>query len=157
MLGLSLMPHLNWRSSNLAQKVVKKVLPASEGQDAQDRDFVFELALSRAQAQELAAALAQVLVPGGGELRLNLPDEWVIFWKLRPDEGNDESRLLIAHPQQDEWVATVALEPGHAERLLNAFSNDAFSNAPCSIRVANLAAEGIISSVSNLELVISVT
>src|SRR5271168_4015231 len=98
------MPHLNWRTADLG----KKVIPQDSGGAAHrvDRDFLFELELSPLQAQELASMLTTVLVPGGGELRLSLPDEWSIFWKLR----DDESRLLIAHPQADEWVATLALE-----------------------------------------------
>lgn len=145
------MPHLNWRTADLG----KKVVPFEGGSTAHqvDRNFVFEMVLDVKQAQELASMLTAVLIPGGGELRLSLPDEWSIFWKLR----DDESRLLIAHPQADEWVATLALEMAHAHRLLAALEESCKEESSASFSIAGLADDGRVSSVSNLDLVISVT
>jgi hypothetical protein len=112
-----------------------------------------QLDLSRPALRELAEVLCEVLTPGGGELRLSLPDAWTIFWKLR----EDETRLLIAHPQVDEWVATVALEPLHAQAVNDAFARvlgSATSEASESLSIGKLGRDGIVSSVSNLELVI---
>jgi hypothetical protein len=49
-----------------------------------------------------------------GELRLELPNGWAVFWKER--EG--ESRLLIAHPSAEVWVATCALTREHGLTVL---------------------------------------
>ena len=42
----------------------------------------------------------------GLELRLSLPEGWTLFWKRR-EEG---SLALMAHPEANEWVGTLALD-----------------------------------------------
>jgi hypothetical protein len=150
------MPHLNWRSSPVVKRVVplgpNGPLDPSES-DGIERDFVMQLELSRPALRELADVLLEVLSPGGGELRVSLPDAWTVFWKLR----EDETRLLIAHPQVGEWVATVALEPLHAQAVNDALARvlgSATPEANESLSIGKLARDGIVSSVSNLELVI---
>ncbi|MDR3608772.1 MAG: hypothetical protein P4M08_15515 [Oligoflexia bacterium] len=137
------MPHLNWRSSTLDKKVVPQT-----SEYGGDRDFTLELVLDREAHRELALELAEVLVPGGGELRLDLPDEWRIFWKLR----DDESRLLIAYPQESEWVATVALELEHGRRFLAALE----ALVPGSDEPLMIGRLGSVGQVSNVEVLISV-
>jgi hypothetical protein len=47
---------------------------------------------------------------------VDLPREWIVFWKLR----SGESRLLMAHPQPEEWVSTLALSEAHGKRVIEA-------------------------------------
>jgi hypothetical protein len=72
------------------------------------------LRLSRDEARELAAALREVQEEPRSELRHTISGAWTVFWKLR--EG--ESRSLLAHPEPESWVATLALEPGHLARVV---------------------------------------
>jgi hypothetical protein len=102
------MPYLNWREQILSQTATPS--PA-------DADYMtVTLTLTPQQVQALAASLQNIFTEGStSELRLDLPNQWVIFWKQR--EG--ESRLLIAHPQAEEWVTTAALLHEHACLLLD--------------------------------------
>ena len=97
------MPFLSWKEETLSQELI----PKSDG-------FVMTLALSPEHRKVLLASLTDVFARPRSELRLELPQDWVIFWKLR--EG--DSRLLIAHPAETEWVATVALGASDAEAFL---------------------------------------
>ena len=71
--------------------------------------FELELTLPLASSElsELCAALRAL--PGSSsatvELRHVVSREWTLFWKVR--EG--ESRSLLAHPELDQWVGTLAL------------------------------------------------
>ena len=94
------MPYLNWKERETGQEV---------------RDSLFTLRLKSRELAELIALLEEVFVENGPELRVDLPRNWIVFWKRR--EG--ESRLLIAHPQENEWVATAALEPEHGKKLID--------------------------------------
>lgn len=50
-------------------------------------------------------------------LRLSQPKEdWMIFWKTHP---STEVKLMLAHPSENEWVATVALSKEAFDLLLN--------------------------------------
>ena len=62
----------------------------------------------------LLEALSKTYADGQGELRLDLPNGWAVFWKER--EG--ESRLLLAHPSAETWVATAALTREHGQVFL---------------------------------------
>ncbi len=102
------MPFLDWGE--------KPVSLAVSHQSAQQTEVVLGL------SQELLAELLQELIDlyagdeGGAtrELRLVLPQNWVLFWKSR-GEG---ARLLVAHPASQEWVGTLALSIEWANRLL---------------------------------------
>ena len=82
----------------------------------------------------------------GEELRLDLPKNWAIFWKTRPEE----SRLLLAHPQENEWVVTAALEADHARKLTEAIARAQNGS------VIELSRMGPVGGVSNVELRICV-
>ncbi len=139
---------MNWKERPLARQ---EIGPAPGHEVSR-----LSLGVGAGEAAELAAALRELFAvaaaaPAGphGELRLDLPRGWIVFWKLR--EG--ESRLLLAHPQQDEWVATAALTREHgalvAERL-ERLAGGALLN------VGEVGGElGVIGSVSNVELVIT--
>jgi hypothetical protein len=103
------------------------------------------LTLNCEQAHELGRLLSSSFSESE-ELRVDLPLNWAIFWKLR----DDESRLLMAHPQENEWVATAALESSHAgaltERLLGAQTGLVFA----------ISEIGSVGGISNVELTVRV-
>jgi hypothetical protein len=53
----------------------------------------------------------------GSELRTDFPSGWTVFWKLR----QGESRFFVAHPESDQWVATLALSRTHLDQAVEAF------------------------------------
>lgn len=61
----------------------------------------------------LANALGELTLAEGSELRTDFPNGWTIFWKIR--EG--ESRFFVAHPELEEWVATLALSESHLAKI----------------------------------------
>ena len=79
------------------------------------------------------------------ELRIDLPMGWTVFFKVTSGEG----RLLMAHPQLEEWVGSFILDTAHARKFLLELLILA-SNAPIELSVL-----GGISFLSNLELMIS--
>src|SRR3954463_4939198 len=100
------MPYLNWKSSPLKQEVKPRPNrpgePVVMGSGADSMSMELEIS-AEALAAELLPSLKGTFEEGGGELRVDLPQEWSLFWKLR--EG--ESRALIAHPAKDQWVGTL--------------------------------------------------
>ncbi|MBC7386606.1 MAG: hypothetical protein H7301_10670 [Cryobacterium sp.] len=72
-----------------------------------------DLALSEGTRREIAAALTLLTPVEGNELRTHFPGGWTVFWKMIAGE----SRLLVAHPELNEWVATLALSSDHIEKL----------------------------------------
>lgn len=137
------MPYLNWREQTLSQTATPHPADAER--------MVVSLALTPTQVQALVESLQNIFTEGStAELRLDLPNQWVIFWKQR--EG--ESRLLIAHPQAEEWVTTAALLHEHACLLLNrlrdlASQTSHTGEAAPEVSLSELAPLG---SVSNAEL-----
>lgn len=103
------MPYLNWKETQLRKSVSERERGRS----------VLQLAVSVSDAQALAESLSAIYSAEAGvgpELRVDLPDEWILFFKLR----ESESRLLLAHPQKDEWVSTLALEREHGAKVIGA-------------------------------------
>ncbi|MGZ3686764.1 MAG: hypothetical protein ACXWPM_13060 [Bdellovibrionota bacterium] len=126
------MPYLNWRGAALTQTLIPHPKLQSE----------LKLELDAPARDELAARLEETYAQGAGELRLDLPRNWIIFWKLR----ESDSRLLLAHPQPDEWVATVALEAAFGASLVAAF------RALSSGRELIASQLGTLGAMSNVEL-----
>jgi hypothetical protein len=100
------MPFLNWRELNVSQRV----------EPHPRREKLLDLGFPAASLPELVSALEDVFARAQGELRLELPEGWTVFWKER--EG--ESRLLLAHPTEGAWVATAALSREDGLRLVSA-------------------------------------
>jgi hypothetical protein len=102
------MSFLNWGESPL-------VLEASQ-KNARETHLVLGLteALVAELAQELVEIYSCAATTSSSELRLVLPQNWVLFWKTR-SEG---SRLLLAHPLKNEWVGTLALSQDGGMRWL---------------------------------------
>lgn len=101
------MAYLNWTSSPITVEVFSH--PSLETQ--------LTVQITTVQQTEIVKTLREVLLPGGGELRLTLSDEWSVFLKFR-EEG---SRVLLAHPTEKEWVATVALDRADSDQFLAKF------------------------------------
>ena len=99
------MAYLNWKDS----KVFIGTRPHSRFQT------VLTLKLRSEDRIALLSSLEDVYYRDEGELRLDLPSNWVVFWKKR-EQG---SRTLLAHPQKEEWVATLALEFDLADRMMS--------------------------------------
>lgn len=102
------------------------------------------LHVTKDQRAELLGFLEEVYLRGGSELRVDLPGNWILFWKTR----ESESRLLLAHPQHDEWVATLALEAEHGRRVLDAVRALQMGD------VVSLSEQGAIGSISNVEVIV---
>lgn len=131
------MSYLDWKGAS--------VLPHHQVQSPSRS--VLTLTLTAALLQELAADLGDAYSPGATELRIALPNQWLLFWKVR-DDGN---RILLAHPNENEWVVTCALEKEFAEHLVLSLKNLAQGQ---SLSLSQLSAQGYsMHSVSNLDLV----
>lgn len=133
------MAHLDWKSESLHLRESEAKFGVSGGVPAKF-ERLLELGVSAAQRAALFGALVALKSKEGSELRLELPQGWTIFWKLR--EG--ESRLFLAHPDHDSWVATLSLTAEHLAALLQAPVESA-------IGLSSLAP---ISRMSNFELVV---
>jgi hypothetical protein len=93
------MPYLNWKERSTGHSM--RPLPAGgEGRSQMDLGFSSE------DIGLLVPYLEEIYLRGGHELRMDLSNGWTVFWKSR-ESG---SRLLLAHPEHQEWVATFALE-----------------------------------------------
>lgn len=149
------MPYLNWRSGETRpggtyrQEVIQEI-PREEASAPRGgrppRPILLRLTLGPKALEELVLRLEELQAPPAAELRVDLPEGWILFWKKR----EEESRLLIAHPQPGEWVATAALEPGHGSRLIAALRRLGKGDSH------PVSQGGRIGKVSNLEIVIAV-
>jgi hypothetical protein len=101
------MPYLNWKERSTGHSM--RPLPAG-GEGRSHMDLVF----SSEDIAILVPYLEEIFLRGGYELRMDLANGWTVFWKSR-ESG---SRLLLAHPEHQEWVATVALETELGQKLI---------------------------------------
>lgn len=83
---------------------------------------VVTIGLSAESWRTFAARLGEIANREGSELRTDFPGGWTIFWKIR----DGDSRFFVAHPETDQWVATLALSESHLgairEKLANGFA-----------------------------------
>jgi hypothetical protein len=98
---------------------------------------------AQALHEDLLPSLKNTFEQQAGELRLDLPNEWSLFWKAR--EG--DTRILVAHPSKDQWVGTIALEPQFASRLIERLEKSVSGDE---IRFSSV---DTVSKQSNLDLV----
>src|SRR5258708_6304311 len=114
------MPYLNW--TQIAADIQTSAHPRLQTQ--------LSLCLTQADLATLLVELAAIWVPGSTEeLRVDFPKGWTVFWKQR----DTESRLLLAHPDKDAWVATAAIAAGDSLTVLNAFKALTSSSTPAAI------------------------
>lgn len=100
------MAYLNWKDRNVTARV--EVL----NPDSATEKLALEMGLDHALVNELELALSE-LKESAAELRVDLPNGWTLFWKLK----TSGSRLLMAHPEETVWVATFALEKEHLKAV----------------------------------------
>jgi hypothetical protein len=100
------MPFLNWTEASIHQTVSSHPQLGTQ----------LTLGLKSTELQMLISLLEDVYSHQGHELRLALPQGWVLFWKRK----DAESRILLAHPEEKEWVATVALESASGQKWVEA-------------------------------------
>lgn len=172
------MPHLNWREADQGPDALVLSVETFAHSGARSgprsafsgREYELTIEMSAARRDALLERLREVLSSPeksgaesgagfgsglGTELRLDLPREWIVFWKLR--EG--ESRILMAHPAEKQWVASINLEPSHALSLLRALAAcvPGVPGAPGSPGgTVEIGALGTVGEVSNAEVRIRV-
>jgi hypothetical protein len=141
------MPYLNWKSHPIGHAIQHpNAGPDSNSDDSRAR---MKLDFSSEELGLLIGQLEEIYIRSGSELRVDLPENWIVFWKRR----DSESRLLLAHPQQNEWVLTAALEEEHGRMLIEALRQ---LSGMGSVAVHELGAELYHpGAVSNVELQIT--
>ncbi len=97
----------------------------------------------------LRTELERVLRTSESELRLTLPGNWTLYWKAR----SGESRVLLAHPDKDQWVATIAWSESQVETLLQAM---VLEGAAGSVSEVVLSQYARLQFPSNLEVLLRV-
>src|SRR5689334_14001649 len=98
------MAFLDWTNGSFSGQFVHTVGPKSQ----------LVLKIQRQEQTSLIQELEGVFLRSEGELRLVLSDQWVLYWKQR-ESG---SRALVAHPEANLWVGTIALDPQDGTRFL---------------------------------------
>jgi hypothetical protein len=99
------MPYFDWKSSGgVALKVV----------DHERFETELQVTLSEERLNDFHHVLSAVMVQAEAELRIDFPGKWTVYWKAR----DGESRILLAHPEAEEWVGTVAWAHSSTESLL---------------------------------------
>jgi hypothetical protein len=98
------MVYLDWKKQGIALEVKSLGRLGSK----------LSLTIREGDLADFLPALEEIYIRDEGELRLELPENWVIYWKAK-ESGN---RVLVAHPQPDHWVATVALEREVGQKLI---------------------------------------
>lgn len=102
--------------------------------------MVFESREAAEHAQGLEGLLAPE-APTSAELRVDYPQGFTVFWKLR----DGESRFFLAHPEKEAWVATLALSRDHLEAIAKAFHGSAADPL-------DLSTLSVVSKMSNVEI-----
>lgn len=131
------MPFMNWTERSV--QIETKMNPEATSQ--------MTIVLGVAERDELLEALTEVFSGPFLELRLDLPRKWTVFWKIK----TGDSRVLLAHPEVDTWVATVAVTTEASRLLLDQIRDLKAGEASLDI---GLAVD--VSSVSNLELALKI-
>ncbi len=92
----------------------------------------------------LSTALGEIANREGSELRTDFPGGWTIFWKIR----DGDSRFFVAHPETDQWVATLALSSTHLGAIRERLAAGGFEGALSELET--------ISRMSNVEVKVCV-
>jgi uncharacterized protein YllA (UPF0747 family) len=128
------MPYLDWK---VQPGVTLRMV------DHERLETEVQISLSRGLIQELHGQLQAVFVQAEAELRIDFPGNWTLYWKAR----DGESRMLLAHPEKDQWVGTVAWSQATVNELLREVDR-------LHAETTHLALSGIdrVSGFSNLEV-----
>lgn len=71
--------------------------------------------LSASEREDLLREFGALLDSSSRELRIDASSGCTVFFKTR----ESESRALLAHPERENWVATLAFEPADLRRLVS--------------------------------------
>ena len=132
------MPYLDWTPEELEVSLFQEVSQLNPPKTQ------LTLKLGSKEIQSLIGELEAIYSGSARELRVSLPQGWTVFWK-RKDSG---ARALLAHPQSDEWVSTIALEADQGKQLIS------FLNVLEIGQSFSLSQRIALDHVSNLELMI---
>ena len=99
----------------------------------------------------IQAGLQAVLNSPKSELRVDLPQKWTLFWKLR----ETETRQLLAHPEADAWVASLALTREHCEAVIAAMERALGEQHDMGADIGAISRLGQTSRISNFEMTVS--
>ena len=103
------MAKLDWSQVKITQNVAG---PYPRVKAPFEWEMVLEMDVSLLAG--LVSFLEGVYQQNQGELRVDLPQRWVKFWKKR----DFDSRSLIAHPSLDEWILTLALTEDFGNQVI---------------------------------------
>jgi hypothetical protein len=129
------MNRIDWKNQNITY--TRDTHPKLQNQ--------LSLTLPWTRLEELRIQLQETLTKENEELKVDLPKKWTLYWKMKPGA----SRLSLAHPAADEWVASLLLSREHGEKLLTALEK---LEEGSSLALSQLTALGPF---SNFELVIT--
>ena len=152
------MPYLNWQKQNPQSGYfhqVESLATGGGGASGVGHSMMrFILQVAHVEIPSLISGIEalerETEAQGEGlsspELRVDLPEEWILFMKVR--EG--ESRLLIAHPEPKQWVVTAALTQKHLSQVKGALQS--------AVPGAELLWNSLIkvSKMSNVEVIVKV-
>jgi len=112
--------------------------------DHPEREHLLVIRMDSAHWGEWIRTLTELLSDPNpsAELKSEWPGGWTIYWKNR----DDDSRVLLAHPDENLWVATIAWKRDAAGSLL-----EALLRLSPGERLSLLEFEGV-SFLSNLEI-----
>lgn len=123
--------HLDWSATPPAQ--------------VQAQESKLTIILGTDQRAALAQSLSALTEDGAFRtfrVTVRTPGEWTLHFKLR----KGDSRVIVAHPESELWVATVALTGRAAQEVASALT------AGKAVSLGPNHSFGPVSSVSNLEV-----
>lgn len=149
------MASIDWKKVPLEQSV------SSEGESsgAHAGKTHWTIQLTEAQLETLVSELNQLFEAddpasadpaAAAELRIELPKDWILFCKQRPT--NEGSRFLVAHPEIEKWVGTLALEPALGRELTGRLSRLAPAEQLDSVTLGTKGPGWKVAPVSNLSI-----
>lgn len=131
------MPHLDWKSKQPLEVMLQR-------EDHPEREHLLTIRMDSMHWTHWSRTLVELLDDPNpsAELKSEWPNGWTIYWKNR----DEDSRVLLAHPEESLWVATVAWNRTEAPALREALGQLAAGRA---LSLFNF--QGI-SFLSNLEI-----
>lgn len=87
------------------------------------------------------------------ELKIQCSAEWTVYFKLR-ELGARTSTSRLAHPQPNEWVASLRLTPEHAHKFMESII---LTSAMPGSRTIRLSEQATFDTVANFSLAITTT
>ena len=126
-IGWGLMAYLNLKDQSWVFELDPVVKRGTYGQD------IHQVVMrgSSAAWQVCAASMKEAFVDGANELRVEFAGGWTFFCKPAVAGG---SRLLLAHPEKEQWVVSLLIDPAIAEPWMTAIGSTAAPSARSALR-----------------------